>query len=68
VGGGVFADRVVAATDVPTGLAHPQMDPAPAGRQALLTTLDLVRQVEEVNRVEMGAFSRRRAKIQPPST
>jgi hypothetical protein len=57
VGGGVFADRVVAAADVAAGLAHPQVDPLHALGEALLASRDLAREVEELNRVEVRALS-----------
>src|SRR3954470_5881903 len=57
VGGGVFADRVVAAADVAAGLAHPQVHPLHALRQALLATRHLAREVEDLNRVEVRALS-----------
>ena len=58
VGRRVFADRVVAAADVAAGLAHPQVDPPHPLRQALLAPRDLVRQVEVLDRVEVGALNR----------
>jgi hypothetical protein len=61
----VFPLRVVAATDVAAGLAHPQVDPAHPQRQALLAAGDLLGQIEELNRVEMGAFGGRLPKIHP---
>src|SRR5262245_5116476 len=39
VGGGVAVGRAVAAADVATGLAHPQVDPATAHAQAVLASL-----------------------------
>src|SRR5829696_8798217 len=55
MGGRVAAGRVVAAADVPARLAHPQVDPAAAGREALLTAGDAVGDVEELDRVEVRA-------------
>src|SRR4051794_36384091 len=57
MGGGVFADRVVAAADVAAGLAHPQVHPLHPLFQALLATGHLVRELEELDRVEVGALS-----------
>src|SRR5690242_6315423 len=54
VGGGVLARGVVAAADVAAGLAHPQVDPAHPHRQTLLAALDLVREVEVGDRLQMG--------------
>jgi hypothetical protein len=62
VPGGVLAGGVVAAADVAAGLAHPQMDPPPSGRQALLAALNRAREIEIGDRVEMGAFDRRRGR------
>src|SRR5688572_13269353 len=39
VPGGVLAGRAVAAPDVPTGETHAEMDPSPAGLEALRATL-----------------------------
>jgi transcription elongation factor GreA len=55
VPGGVLARRVVAAADVSARLAHPQMDPFHPLGQALLATGNLRRQVEALNRFEVGA-------------
>src|SRR6185295_3351160 len=55
VGGRVPAGRVVAAADVPALLAHAQVDPLHALREALLATGDLSRGVEVPDRLEMGA-------------
>lgn len=55
VGGGVFANRLVAAADVPALLTHPQMNPSQPLGQALLAAGDLSRQVEMLDRVEMSA-------------
>src|SRR3954452_18756775 len=49
------AERVVAAADVAAGLAHPQVDPAPTGREALLAPLDGLGQLEDLYGVEVGA-------------
>jgi len=58
VAGGVPALGVVAATDVAAALAHPQMNPLRPPRQALLAALDLGRQVEVLDRVDVGAIGR----------
>jgi transcription elongation factor GreA len=66
VRGRVFARRVVAATDVAAGLAHPQVDPLHAELQALLAAGDLRREIEMLDRVEMCAGRGRRFTIAGP--
>jgi hypothetical protein len=53
VRGGVLALGVVAAADVAAGLTHPQVDPSHAGGQTLFAALDVPRDLEELDRVEM---------------
>jgi len=55
MGGGVLAGRVVAAADVAAALAHAQVDPLHAERQALLAAGGVDWRVEVLDRVEMGA-------------
>jgi transcription elongation factor GreA len=55
VGSRVLAWRVVAAADVAAALAHAQMDPAHAERQALLAAGGVDRWIEVLDRIEMGA-------------
>src|SRR5262249_9544546 len=52
---GVPVRRAVAATDLAAGVAHAQVHPAAADLQALLAALDLLRQLGELDRVEVGA-------------
>ncbi len=58
VRGRVLALGVVAATDVPTALAHAQVDPLHAELQALLTAGNLRRRVEDLDRADVGAGGR----------
>ena len=55
VRGRVLVRRVVAAADVPALVAHAQVQPARADGQAVLAAGDLVRRLEVVDGVEMGA-------------
>jgi hypothetical protein len=63
VRGGVLARGVVAAADVPTAMAHAQVDPLHAELEALLATGDLGRGVEDLDRAEVGAGLRREPTI-----
>jgi hypothetical protein len=56
--GRVLAFGVVAAADVAAGLAHPQVDPAHSQLQALLAAGDLVREVQVLDRIEVGTLRR----------
>ena len=58
VRGRVLALGVVAAADVPADLAHPQVHPSLALRQALLAALDLVGEVEVLDLADVGAAGR----------
>jgi len=60
MGGRVTAGGVVAAADVAARLAHPKVNPAGAFGQALLTTGDGLRELEVLDRVEVGADSHER--------
>src|SRR5690242_16938873 len=54
----VLALGVVAAADVAAGLAHPQMDPPHPERQALFTALHVLRDIEELDGIEMRTLGR----------
>ncbi len=58
VRGRVLTLRVVAAADVPTALAHAQMDPLHTELQAHLTAGDLRRRVEDLDCADVGAGGR----------
>src|SRR5262245_46778760 len=47
--------RLVAAADLPADLAHPKMEPAIAGRQAVLAAGDRLGQLGDLDLVEVGA-------------
>src|SRR4051794_27745785 len=68
VRGGVTVRRVVAAADVPARRAHPQVHPRTADLQAILAAGDLVRNVADGDRVEMGAGCTQRRSPSPCSS
>jgi hypothetical protein len=53
MGGRVTAGGVVAAADVPAGLAHAQVNPLRAARQALLASGDRIGELEAFYRVQV---------------
>jgi hypothetical protein len=55
VRGGVLARRVVAAADMPAGVAHAQVHPPTAACEALLAASDAFGQLGELDAVEMCA-------------
>jgi hypothetical protein len=55
VRGRVPTGGVVAAADVPARLAHPEMDPAHALREALLAAAHLLGELENLDVFDMGA-------------
>jgi hypothetical protein len=52
---GMLVGRVVAAEDLPARHAHAEMDPAAADLQALLAAGNRLRQLRDVNLVEVSA-------------
>jgi hypothetical protein len=63
---GVLALGVVAATDVPAALTHPQMDPLHPLGKALLTPGHLGWWVEALDRVDMRAGRSRESTLALP--